>query len=78
MTKEIDMAEDRGAAGAPDWPRDPKNGRLLCAPERPMPRGAEGRWSHSDVQETGECSDGCCAYYRCVSCGASWRQELPQ
>ena len=61
------------------WPKDPANGRLLCSPEHPMPKGAEGRWSHTNVHEEGDgCFDGCCADYRCRDCGHTWRQELPQ
>jgi hypothetical protein len=43
-----------------------------------MPKGASGRWSHADVEEVGECADGCCADYRCRICGHQWREELPQ
>jgi hypothetical protein len=52
--------------------------RQLCSPESPMPKGATGRWEHTNVRETGECMDGCCAYMTCDDCGHSWREELPQ
>jgi hypothetical protein len=36
-----------------NWPLDPANGRLLCAPERPMPKDAKGRWAHTNSQIVG-------------------------
>lgn len=52
--------------------------RQICSPESPMPNGAPGRWAHTNVEEIGECVDGCCADYRCKDCGHEWREELPQ
>jgi hypothetical protein len=64
---------------AGDWPRDPVNGRLLCAPDHPMPKDAKGQWSHTNAHEYGDgCFDGCCADYLCDDCGEKWRAELPQ
>lgn len=65
-----------------DWPRDPANGRLLCAPGRPMPKGAAGRWAHTNVEtvsstgdfSTGQEWDRC----RCKDCGEEWEHEVPQ
>lgn len=55
------------------------DGRLYCAPAHPMPAGASGRWTHSDVVEEGDgCADGCCADYLCRVCGKRWRAELAQ
>lgn len=53
-------------------------GRQICSPEHPMPKDAPGRWAHTNVREVGECSQGCCADYRCDDCGHEWREELPQ
>lgn len=53
--------------------------RQTCSPESPMPKGASGRWEHTNVEEVGDgCIDGCCADYRCKDCGHQWREELPQ
>ena len=52
--------------------------RQLCSPESPMPKGAPGRWEHTNVKEVGECMVGCCADYECQDCGHRWREELPQ
>lgn len=57
---------------------EPGTNRQICTPESPMPKGATGRWAHTNVSEVGECSEGCCADYRCADCGHEWRQELPQ
>jgi len=64
------------------WPRDPANGRLLCSPAKPMPKGAPGQWSHTSVISTGS------SYYydtgqevdryHCRDCGESWREEVAQ
>jgi hypothetical protein len=61
-----------------NWPLDPANGRLLCAPEHPMPKDAKGRWAHTNSQIVGECMDGCCDYKHCKDCGHDWREEMPQ
>jgi hypothetical protein len=48
-----------------EWPRT-DSGRLICTPDRPMPEdarttfGGSALWQHSDVEDIGECSDGCC------------------
>ena len=53
--------------------------RFLCSPEHPMPKGASGRWAHTNVSEYGDgCFEGCCADYVCADCGHKWREELPQ
>jgi len=71
------MSEVRGGSYE-NWPRDPANGRYLCAPEHPMPNGAPGQWSHTNVVSDGECADGCCDFYKCKDCGHRWRVEVPQ
>jgi len=58
-----------------EWPRDPANGRLLCTPQRPMPKGAAGLWSHTSVVLDGGCDEGCCDDFKCTDCGARWRVE---
>lgn len=62
------------------WPRDPASGRFLCAPAHPMPDlGYMGRlWAHTNVSSDGECSDGCCDFYKCKDCGHRWRVEVAQ
>lgn len=59
-----------------DWPRDPVNGRFLCAPTHPMPKNASGRWSHTTVGETDHDSD-YSIEYKCKDCGLAWREEMP-
>lgn len=53
-------------------------GRQICYPDNPMPPGASGRWAHTNVEDDGECSDGCCDYFRCKDCGLRWREEVAQ
>lgn len=64
-----------------EW-RNPNNGRLVCSPEHPMPKGATGRWEHTNVIEIGEQEPGSPSgdiqKYRCTDCGHEWREELPQ
>lgn len=65
-----------------DWPIDPANGYYLCAPDRPMPKGATGRWAHTrvgTVSSWGDFSLG--TEYdkrRCKDCGVEWEEEVPQ
>lgn len=62
-----------------DFAVNPENGRFLCSPEHPMPKGATGRWEHTNAHEYGDgCFEGCCADYVCDDCGHKWREELPQ
>ena len=62
--------------------RDPANGRPLCSPEHPMPKGADGYWSHTNVEEVGDQVDGYpggdLQRMRCKDCGVEWTTELPQ
>ena len=53
-------------------------GRQICSPEHPMPKGDPGRWAHTNVEDAGECSDGCCDYFRCKDCGHHWKEEVAQ
>ena len=56
--------------------------RQICSPESPMPKGATGRWAHTNVEEVGRqrngwpCGDD--QDYRCKDCGHEWTEELPQ
>lgn len=60
-----------------DWPRN-DDGFLICSPEKPMPKEAwQMRWAHTNVEDIGECSSGCCDKKRCVDCGHSWVEEGP-
>lgn len=56
--------------------------RQICSPERPMPKNAEGRWAHTNVEEVGEQQNGWpggdWVTYRCKDCGHKWEEELPQ
>lgn len=61
-----------------NWPRDPANGRYLCSPEHPMPLGAKGQWSHTNVDSSGSCFEGCCDRYICKDCGHRWTVEVAQ
>lgn len=64
-----------------DWPKTP-TGNFLCSSAHPMPKGAEGRWEHSNAHEVGEQEDGYpggdIVKIRCDDCGKEWRMELPQ
>lgn len=57
----------------PGWPHDEINGRLLCTPDKPMPAGAGGLWSHRAYKIDRESSDGEVEYCSCESCGAEWK-----
>lgn len=63
-------------------PKDPANGRYLCSPEHPMPKGAPGRWSHANASETDDERDfgggEYCVRMACCDCGQTWWRELPQ
>jgi hypothetical protein len=65
-----------------DWPRDPANGYLLCSPGRPMPKGANGRWAHTNVETVSSDSDFSLGTEydrkRCADCGKTWQEEVPQ
>lgn len=65
-----------------DWPRDPANGRLLCSPERPMPKGARGGWAHTNVETISSDADFSLGIEydkkRCRNCGIEWTEEVPQ
>lgn len=69
---------------AETWPLDQKaidlgrGERFLCTPDRPKPKGAPGRWSHTGAVDDGECSEGCCDDYKCTDCGETWRIEAAQ
>jgi hypothetical protein len=61
---------------------NPLNGRYVCTPELPMPKGAKGRWEHTNVEEVGDQENGWPSgdyqYYHCRDCGYTWGEELPQ
>ena len=50
--------------------------RQVCSPESPMPKGAPGRWEHTNTKEIYDGGD--YARYRCDDCGHEWEEELPQ
>ncbi len=57
-------------------------GNFHCAPNHPMPKGAEGRWEHTNAHEVGEQKDGYpggdIVTMECADCGERWKMELPQ
>lgn len=59
-----------------NWPKDPANGRPLCSPARPMPKGAVGQWAHTGARmvSAGDYADD----YKCDDCGTRWTEELPE
>lgn len=65
-----------------DWPRDPANGYYVCAPDRPMPKDAPGRWAHTNIRTVGGDSDFHLGLEydrrRCQDCGVEWEEEVPQ
>jgi hypothetical protein len=77
----LDVAAGTHAGHLPgvstEWPRT-TDGRLICSPVRPMPAdarvtfGGSALWQHGDVEDIGECADGCCDRKRCKSCGVRW------
>lgn len=76
------LTEDENVFDVITWPRDPANGRLLCAPGKPMPKGAPGQWAHTRVETVGTESD---FQYgteydrcRCKDCETEWEHEVPQ
>jgi hypothetical protein len=59
-------------------PRDPKAPcRFLCSPEHPMPKGAEGMWSHTNLRDDGSTSDYYDGYI-CNDCGHRFKVEVPE
>jgi hypothetical protein len=56
--------------------------RNICTSDQPMPKGATGRWAHSNTEEIGDQEDGWPGgdyqRYRCIDCGHEWKEELPQ
>lgn len=56
-----------------NWDKDPENGRWLCTPEKPMPKGAKGLWSHTGITCIGSNYEGNIDYYVCVDCDAQWK-----
>jgi hypothetical protein len=51
-------------------------------PKTPMPKGAQGRWEHTNAHEVGHQENGWpCGdiiRLRCDDCGHEWKEELPQ
>jgi hypothetical protein len=56
--------------------------RYHCTPENPWRPGLPTPVTHHDTHEVGEQEDGWpggdIVTYECKTCGARWRQELPQ
>lgn len=76
------LTSETVAFDAATWPRDPANGRFLCAPGKPMPKSAPGQWAHTGYEtvgsdgdfSTGQEYDRC----RCKDCGFEWWHEVAQ
>jgi len=49
----------------------------VCTKENPYD-GKQGRWRHVDAVDDGECSEGCCDYYKCPHCNLRFKVENPQ
>lgn len=52
--------------------------RYICTAAAPWTEAIGGRAAHPDAVDDGECSDGCCDFFRCPHCGVRFRVELPQ
>lgn len=62
--------------------RNQDESRKTCSAENPMPKGATGRWAHTNAHEVGGQRDGWpggdIVRMRCEDCGHEWEMELPQ
>lgn len=65
------------AFDAATWPRDPANGRFLCAPGKPMPKGAPGQWAHTSIYDRGG-NDPYYDHRGCRDCGEAWSEEVAE
>ena len=61
----------------PERVANQQNGRFVCTPENPMPKGASGRWEHTNAHEI-DCGSDYYARYKCDDCGHEWTEELPE
>jgi hypothetical protein len=50
----------------------------VCTAADPWNIDKSKRAQHPDAKDDGECSEGCCDYYKCPHCGLRFRVELPQ
>jgi hypothetical protein len=63
---------------------DPTSGRYICDKDHPMPKDRKRgeRWIHTNVVEDGEQTDGYpggdIQRYKCLDCGHTWKEELPE
>ena len=82
--KLLKMASDalRAAAELMFAPGGPLSDTKICSPEHPMPKGAPGRWMHTNAKEVGDQRNGWpggdLVTMRCLDCGTEWTMELPQ
>jgi len=51
-----------------------RNGQYLGSVEHNV---LTGHCKHVELEDDGECSDGCCDYMRCKQCGKRFRVEVP-
>ena len=51
--------------------------RYVCTREAPWSESKGFRATHPDAKDDGECSEGCCDYYKCPHCGLRFRVTLP-
>lgn len=53
-------------------------GRFVCTKDDPWkPEKGEFVW-HPDAKDDGECSEGCCDYFKCPNCGLRFKVEAAQ
>ena len=50
----------------------------VCTKESPWSPEKDTPCQHPDAVDDGECSEGCCDYYKCPNCGLRFRVEVPQ
>lgn len=49
--------------------------RYVCTKDAPWDTSKGPRATHPDAKDDGECSDGCCDYFRCPNCNLRFRVE---
>lgn len=52
--------------------------RYVCTKAAPWDKAKGVRATHPDAEDVGECSDGCCDYYKCPNCGLRFTVEVAQ
>jgi hypothetical protein len=52
--------------------------RHVCTKADPWTPQKSERAHHPDAVDDGECSDGCCDFYKCPHCGLRFKVEVAQ